>query len=90
VIGYYNIGSLDRQQEIWDRAMPMELRMHMFAAFAHKAGLGPDPGKYTGPRPNFEKALLELEEEDPYDPEEAERSGPLGIHRLKDEEDDAI
>jgi hypothetical protein len=35
VIGYYNIGSLDRQQEIWDR-----LTNHMFAAFSHKAGLG--------------------------------------------------
>ena len=72
VIGYYNIGSLDRQQEIWDRAIPTELIMHMAAAFAHKAGLGPHPGKYTGPQPDFEKALLELEEEDPYDPEQAE------------------
>jgi hypothetical protein len=70
VIGYYNIGSLDRQQEIWDRAMPKELTNHTFAAFAHKAGLGADPGKYTGPQPNFEKALLELEDEDPYDTDE--------------------
>ena len=66
VVGYYNIGSLDRQQEIWDRAMPKELTDHMFAAFAHKAGSGLDPGKYTGPQPDFEKALLELEDEDPY------------------------
>jgi hypothetical protein len=70
VIGYYNIGSLDRQQEVLDRAMPTELTNHMFAAFAHKAGLGADPGKYTGPQPNFEKALLELEDEDPYDTDE--------------------
>jgi hypothetical protein len=66
VVGYYNIGSLDRQQEIWDRAMPKELTDHMFAAFAHKAGSGPDSGKYTGSQPDFEKALLELEDEDPY------------------------
>ena len=49
-----------------DRAMPKELTDHMFAAFAHTSGSGPDPGKYTGPQPNFEKALLELEDEDPY------------------------
>jgi hypothetical protein len=29
--------------------MPTELRDHMLAAFAHKAGLGQDSGKYTGP-----------------------------------------
>ena len=49
---------------------PTELTDHMFAAFAHKAGSGPDPGKYTGPQPDFEKALLELEDEDPYVSEE--------------------
>jgi hypothetical protein len=32
VISYYNIGSLDRQQEIWDRAMLKEMRDHWFAA----------------------------------------------------------
>ena len=50
----------------------------MIAAFVHKAGRGPDPGKYTGPQPDFEKAVLELEEEDPYDPEQAESKGPFG------------
>jgi hypothetical protein len=72
-----NIDSLDRQQEIWDRAMPKEMADHMLAAFAHNAGLGPHPGKYTGPQPDFEKALLELEEEDPYDPQQAESEGPF-------------
>jgi hypothetical protein len=43
VISHYNIGSLDRQQEIWDRAMPKEMADHMFAAFAHNVGLGPHP-----------------------------------------------
>lgn len=77
VISHYNIGSLDRQQEIWDRAMPKEMTDHMFATFVHNAGLGPHPGKYTGPQPDFEKALLELEKEDPYDPEQAESEGPF-------------
>ena len=30
VISHYNIDSLDRQQEIWDRAMPKEMADHMF------------------------------------------------------------
>ena len=59
VISHYNIGSLDRQQEIWDRAMPKAMTDQMFATFVHNAGLGPHPGKYTGPQPDFEKALLE-------------------------------
>jgi hypothetical protein len=29
--------------------MPPEMKDHMLAAFAHKAGLGPHPGKYKGP-----------------------------------------
>ena len=29
VIGYHNIGSLDRQQEIWDRAITPEHFAHM-------------------------------------------------------------
>ena len=56
VISHYNIGSLDRQQEIWDRAMPKEMTDHMFATFVHNAGLGPHPGKYNGPVPDFEAA----------------------------------
>jgi hypothetical protein len=30
-------------------AMPAEMKDHMWAAFAHKAGLGPHPGQYQGP-----------------------------------------
>ena len=55
VVGYYNIGSLDRQQEIWDRAMPKELTDHMFAAFAHKAGSGPDSGSTPDLSPTSKK-----------------------------------
>jgi hypothetical protein len=65
------------KQEIWDRAMPKEMTDHMFTTFVHNAGLGPHPGKYAGPQPDFEKALLELEKEDPYDSEQAESEGPF-------------
>jgi hypothetical protein len=37
--------------------------MEKYTAF--KAGLGLDPGKYTGPLIDFEKAAEELEQEDP-------------------------
>jgi hypothetical protein len=79
VIGYYNIGSLDRQQEIWDRAITPEHFAHMARVAAFKAGRGPDPGPWQGPPIDFEKALLELEEEEPYDPEAAEDECPPGI-----------
>jgi hypothetical protein len=79
VIGYYNIGSLDRQQEIWDRAITPEHFAHMARVAAFKAGRGPDPGPWQGPPIDFETALLELEEEDPYDAEAAEREGLPGI-----------
>jgi hypothetical protein len=32
-----------------DDEMPPEMKDHMLAAFAHKAGLGPHPGMYKGP-----------------------------------------
>jgi hypothetical protein len=32
-----------------DDEMPPEMKDHMLAAFAHKAGLGPHPGIYKGP-----------------------------------------
>jgi hypothetical protein len=86
VIGYYNIGSLDRQQEIWDRAITPERFAHMARVAAFKAGRGPDPGPWQGPPIDFEKALLELEEEEPYDPEAAEdecppaSAGPINCH----------
>jgi hypothetical protein len=79
VIGYYNIGSLNRQQEIWDRAITPEVFAHMVRVVAFKAGRGPDPGPYQGPTIDFEKALLELEERDPYDPESAGRECPPGL-----------
>ena len=40
VIGYYNIGGLDRQQEIWDRAITPEHFAHMARVAAFKAGTG--------------------------------------------------
>jgi hypothetical protein len=36
------------EEEEFD-AMPDELKDHMWAAFTHKAGLGPHPGIYNGP-----------------------------------------
>jgi len=30
-------------------AMPDQMKQHMWAALEHKAGLGPHPGKYSGP-----------------------------------------
>ncbi len=35
----------DRQHE----ALPEEAKDHMWAAFKHKAGIGPHPGLYKGP-----------------------------------------
>jgi|HubBroStandDraft_6_1064221.scaffolds.fasta_scaffold1424052_1 hypothetical protein len=39
----------DEEEEEFD-AMPDELKDHMWAAFTHKAGLGPHPGIYKGPQ----------------------------------------
>jgi hypothetical protein len=39
----------DEEDEEFD-AMPDELKDHMWAAFAHKAGVGPHPGIYKGPK----------------------------------------
>lgn len=36
-------------QDEWE-AMPQAMRDHMWAAMMHKAGLGPHPGKYKGPK----------------------------------------
>jgi hypothetical protein len=38
----------EEEEEEFD-AMPDELKDHMWAAFTHKAGLGPHPGIYNGP-----------------------------------------
>src|SRR5215469_2462801 len=38
---------VDPQDEV--EAMPPQMRDHAWAAFAHKAGLGPHPGQYQGP-----------------------------------------
>jgi hypothetical protein len=35
-------------QDDWD-ALPEQFKDHVTKAFMHKAGVGPDPGKYQGP-----------------------------------------
>jgi hypothetical protein len=60
-----NMSDKDRAQAIWDRAMWPEAKEFMEKLAAFKAGLGPDPGKYTGRVIDFEKAAQELEEEEP-------------------------
>jgi hypothetical protein len=54
----HDIGYQDPNQE----DMPSEMKDHMFAAFRHGAGLGPHPGKYTGP--------TRRKDQDPDDPTE--------------------
>lgn len=39
---------LDEAQDNHD-AMPFEAKLHLGRVFAHKAGVGPDPGVYNGP-----------------------------------------
>jgi len=46
-----------------DDEMPPEMKAHMLAAFAHKAGLGPHPGMYKGP-PRRKRADLDDEPTD--------------------------
>jgi hypothetical protein len=68
MIGYEmlaNMSDKDRAQEIWDRAMSPEAHKYFEKLYAFRAGLGPDPGKYTGPVIDFEKAAAELEQEEP-------------------------
>ena len=68
MIGYEmlaNMSDKDRAQEVWHRAMGPEARDWFAKFYAFKAGHGPDPGKYTGPVIDFEKAAQELEEEEP-------------------------
>jgi hypothetical protein len=48
----YCDGDLDRAQRRYDR-LPTELVRHLAACFAHKAGLAPDPGFYSGPKPEI-------------------------------------
>jgi hypothetical protein len=79
VIGYYNIGSLDRRQAIWDRAITPEHFAHMARMAAFNAGLGPNSGPHRGLPVDFEKALLELEKEDPYDAEVAKCECSIGM-----------
>ena len=40
------------EQEEWD-SLPTAYKLHFASAFAHKAGLGPHPGEYTGPAPEI-------------------------------------
>jgi hypothetical protein len=47
----------DEEDEEHD-AIPDDVKDHMWAAFAHKAGVGPHPGIYKGPagKPKAKKA----------------------------------
>jgi hypothetical protein len=49
--------SFEDDQDRFDN-LPTEYKEHLMKAFAHKAGIGPDPGRYTGPQPE------ELDDED--------------------------
>jgi hypothetical protein len=40
----------DKGQEAFDK-LPPELIDHLWAAFAHAAGIAPHPGFYDGPKP---------------------------------------
>jgi hypothetical protein len=46
----YCVGDQDEAQRCFDQ-LPKELVTHIWAAFAHKAGLCPHPGVYAGPVP---------------------------------------
>lgn len=37
------------EQDWWDQEVPEQFKEHLLKAFAHKAALGPLPGKYCGP-----------------------------------------
>ena len=60
-----NMTDKDRAQEIRDRAMPPEAHKFMMRLARFNAGLGPDPGKYTGLVIDFEKAAADPEKEKP-------------------------
>jgi hypothetical protein len=60
-----NMTDKDRPQEIWDKAMGPEAKAFMMKLARYNAGLGPDPGDYTGPVIDFEKAAADLEREKP-------------------------
>jgi hypothetical protein len=65
--GYERVLNADphRGQKIWDRGMNEEAWMHMVKYMARKMGIGPDPGPYTGPAVDFDKAKQQLDEEEP-------------------------
>jgi hypothetical protein len=68
MIGFENLLNMtdkDRAQAVWDKAMTPEAKEHIEKYMAFKAGHAPDPGKYTGPIVDFDKAIKELEEEYP-------------------------
>jgi hypothetical protein len=44
----FSDGDLDRAQDAFD-AMPAAAHEYMARAMIHNAGLGKDPGQYTGP-----------------------------------------
>lgn len=49
----------DEEESEFD-ALSDEVKDHMWAAFAHKAGVGPHPGIYKGPKGKPEAALKAL------------------------------
>jgi hypothetical protein len=78
-----NMSNKDRAQAVWDKAMWPEAKDHIERYMAFKAGLGPNPGKYTGRVIDFEKAAEELEEEEP---EWTSRSEDLWQERQRERE----
>src|SRR5262245_1181822 len=79
VIGFYNIGSLDRRQEIWNDAISPEAFTHIFAVALKKGKPETDTETDKGTPVEFEKVLLAHEGKDPYDWDKAEDECPLGI-----------
>jgi hypothetical protein len=68
MVGWENfrkISDQDRAQAVWDKAMTPEAKEHMEKYMAFKAGHGPDPGPYYGPLVDFNRAIDELEQEEP-------------------------
>lgn len=68
MIGWENfrrIADPDRAQTVWDKAMTPEAQEHIDRYMEFKHGRGPDPGKYTGPIVDFNRAIRELEHDEP-------------------------
>ena len=59
------------EQDEFD-ALPEEYKDHLWRAYTHKAGFGPNPGLYEGP------AVAASADEDVQPTEDVERSAPEG------------